>query len=274
MRSPSTKVVILIFIISTLLVMLLLGFMFIMLLIHRRKKQNFAIELEKVKSNFEKEMLKAKLEMQEETFQYVSREIHDNIGQFISLAKLQLNTLDFLNLKVAREKIADSTEMLTKALDDLRDLSKSLSSEIIRTNGLAMAIEMQIVQLKKLELPAVVYEVEGEYQFMDEQKEIFILRILQEAINNIIRHSDARQVNILLSYREKQLNLSIIDNGKGFNPSVVNGLKTSGIENMTVRARMIGAVYAIESKPGAGTSVSLSVPYYHNELNKHEKSAY
>jgi two-component system NarL family sensor kinase len=261
MHSPNSKVVILIFIISTLLVMLLLGFILLILAVHRRKKQNFAIELERVKTTFEKEILQAQLEMQEQTFQYISQEIHDNIGQFISLAKLQLNTLDFLNVKHAREKVADSADMLTRALDDLRDLSKSLSSEIIRTNGLATAIELQIAQLKKLEFPAVVYEVEGEYQFLDEQKEIFILRILQEAINNIIRHSDARQVSILLSYCEGYLALWICDNGKGFDPVGPRDPKASGINNMKKRARMIGADYNIESSPGDGTKVLLSVPY-------------
>lgn len=261
MRDPSTKVVILLFIVSTLLVMLLVGFILLILAIHRRKRQNFTMELEKVRTNFEKEMLKAELEIQEQTFQYISQEIHDNIGQFISLAKLQLNTLDLSNITLVREKVANSADMLTRALDDLRDLSRSLSSEIIRTRGLAAAIEMQIAQLKKLELPAVNYEVEGEYQFLDEQKEIFILRILQEAINNIIRHSEARRVDILLSYQEQQLSLSIRDNGRGFNGSIVDRLNTSGIKNMTKRARMIGAAYTIESVLGEGTTVRLSVPY-------------
>lgn len=247
---------------STILVLLLLGFVLFILFLYKRMQQSFALELETVKTNFEKELLKTQLEIQEQTFQYISQEIHDNIGQFISLAKLQLNTLDYNNPKVMREKVGESADMLTKALDDLRDLSRSLSSEIIRTNGLAAAIEMQIIQLRKLELPEVVYEVDGEYQFLDEQKEIFILRILQEAINNIIRHSEARLVNIQLSYQQNNLSLSIRDNGKGFSASGGGGgAKTSGIGNMTKRAKMIGAVYSIESRIGMGTTVSLSVPY-------------
>ena len=249
------------FIGSTILVLLLLGFVLFILFLYKRKQQSFALELETVKTNFEKELLKTQLEIQEQTFQYISQEIHDNIGQFISLAKLQLNTLDYANVKIMREKVRESTEMLTRALDDLRDLSRSLSSEIIRTNGLAAAIEMQILQLRKVELPEVVYEVEGEYQFLDEQKEIFILRILQEAINNIIRHSEARLVNIRLSYHRNNLSLMIRDNGKGFDGTATGDGRTSGIRNMTKRAKMIGAIYTIESALGTGTTVSLSVPY-------------
>lgn len=255
------EIVLKIFIVTTVLVIALLGFILFALLLFRRKQQNFAIELEKIKTNFEKELLKTQLEIQEQTFQYISQEIHDNIGQIISLAKLQLNTLDSLDPALVKNKIGDSVEMLTRALDDLRDLSRSLSSEIIRSNGLASAIELQIAQLKKLGSLEVVYEVGGDYQFMDEQKEIFILRILQEAVNNIIRHSDAGRVDIHLSYMENNLSLSIADDGKGFDRCAIAGGNTSGISNMSKRAKMIGADFAIDSTIGAGAVVRLSVPY-------------
>jgi len=258
---PYKGIVLFMFIVTTFLVLLLLVFILLVLSLYRKRQQKFSLDLENIKTNFEKESLKTQLEIQEQTFQYISQEIHDNIGQFLSLAKLRLNTLDFSNLAVAQEHVSASADMLTKALDDLRDLSKSLSSEIIRTNGLATAIELQIAQLKKLELPVVDYVVEGEYQFLDEQREIFILRILQEAINNIVRHSEARRVNILLSYRETGLSLSISDNGRGFNLSTIAHHRSSGINNMTKRAKMIGALFSVESNAGNGTTVRLSVPY-------------
>lgn len=261
MQQPDNKLVMFVFAVTTLVVLLMLGFVLAMLFLSRKRQQRFAIELETIRTNFEKELLKTQLEIQEQTFQYISQEIHDNIGQFISLAKLQLNTLDFRNLQSVKGQVAHSADLLTKALEDLRDLSRSLSSEIIRNNGLATAVELQIVQLKKLELPEVVYEVNGEYQFLDEQKEIFILRILQEAVNNIVRHSDARQVTIQLNYTQSNLSLHIADNGKGFDPAVVSHGKSSGISNMNKRARMIGAIFNINSTIGAGTAVNLLVPY-------------
>ncbi len=72
--------------------------------------------MENLKAYAEKELLKTQLEIQEQTFQYISREIHDNIGQFISLAKLQLNTVDFTQPDVAEDKVYHSTDLLTKAL--------------------------------------------------------------------------------------------------------------------------------------------------------------
>jgi signal transduction histidine kinase len=261
MPEHDSRMILIIFIVTTLVVLLLLGFILAMLSLHRKRQQKYTLELERVRANFEKELLKTQLEIQEQTFQYISQEIHDNIGQFISLAKLQLNTLNFRSLPSVKEQVAHSADLLTKALEDLRDLSRSLSSEVIRSNGLATAVELQIAQLRKLELPEVNYEVKGEYQFLDEQKEIFILRILQEAVNNIVRHSDARAVTIQLNYTEANLSLHIADNGKGFDPALIVNGSSSGIGNMNRRAEMIGAIFNIDSTLGVGTAVNLLVPF-------------
>lgn len=261
MDSPTGKIVVIIFVIATVMILLLLGFILVILFLYRKRQMNFTIQLESIKANAERELLKTQLEIQEQTFQYISRDIHDNIGQFISLAKLQLNTLDYNELNLVKEKVVHSADLLTQALDDLRDLSRSLSSDLIRNNGLVAAIELQVAYLRKLEVPEVQFDVLGENRFMDEQKEIFILRIIQEAINNIVRHSDARKVNILLSYKLSHLSLSVQDDGKGFDGSVVLNPKSTGIANMTKRARLIGAMIDIHSSLGAGTTVNLSVPY-------------
>jgi hypothetical protein len=261
MNSPTGKIVVIIFVIATVMILLLLGFILVILFLYRKRQMNFTLQLESIKANAEKELLKTRLEIQEQTFQYISRDIHDNIGQFISLAKLQLNTLDFNQLASAKNKIADSADLLTQALDDLRDLSRSLSSDLIRSNGLEAAIESQIAYLKKLGVVEVRFAVKGENRFMDEQTEIFILRIIQEAINNIVRHSDAHKVNVLLSYEQSQLSLSVEDDGMGFDPSAAINPKSAGIHNMTKRAGLIGATLDIHSTPGEGTTVNLSVPY-------------
>jgi len=261
MLDRDRKIIIVIFVFATILVLLLLGLILSLLFLYRKKQQGFAIELEQIKINYEKESLKTQLEIQEQTFHYISQEIHDNIGQFISLAKLHLNTLNFNDMALTRQQIGNSTDLLTKALDDLRDLSKSLSSEIIRDNGLTRAIELQITQLKKLEYPEVVYEIRGDYQYLDEQKEIFILRILQEAINNVLRHSEATRIEILLSYRDNNLSLLVRDDGKGFDKSIIGNSKTSGINNMMKRASMIEAFFFMETMPGKGTQINITVPY-------------
>lgn len=260
MQSPSTKTVVFIFLVTTFLILLLLGFILVIVFFYRKRQQRTVVQMENLRANFEKELLTTRLEIQEQTFQYISQEIHDNIGQFISLAKLQLNTLDFEDSNGLREKAAHSVELLTKALDDLRDLSRSLSSDMVRNNGLAAAMELQVSQLQKPGVAEISYAVDGESRFLDEQKEIFILRIAQEAINNIIRHSQATRVDIRLEYRPDGLSMSISDNGKGFDQSVAKRKPSSGISNMRRRANMIGAQFIIQSKTGEGTLIRLYMP--------------
>lgn len=253
--------IILFLIISTLLILLLLAFIMSILFLYKKKQLGFTSELENVKMNFEKELLKTELEIKENTFQYMSQEIHDNIGQLISLAKLQLNTLDRKTPENLDYQVIYATNLLTTALDDLRDLSKSMSSEIIKNCGLKEAVFLQVTQLKRLESPKVIYKLLGDYKFLDVQKEIFLLRILQEGINNIVRHSGADLIEIVLSYFDNALSLLIRDNGKGFDVQSVHPTKSSGIQNMRKRAQMIGSTFEIHSGPAEGTTILLTISY-------------
>lgn len=250
-----------IFLLCILLIIILVSFIAVISFSYQKKQNAFQSQLERIRSNYEKELLKSQLEMQEQTFQYISQEIHDNIGQFLSLAKLHLNTLNFSNLEMTRKQVANSIDLLTRALDDLRDLSKSLSLDIIKNGGLTAAIDQQVVQLKKLEFPEIIYSIRGDYQFLDEQKEIFLLRILQEAINNIVRHAQAGKIEIILSYCDNNLSMMIRDNGKGFDMAAIRNTGSSGINNMKKRAKMMGAVCHIQSAQNSGTSISITIPY-------------
>src|ERR1700712_2454130 len=165
-------VILTIFAICITLLASLIGFITWILFLYQKKQNVFQNQIETIKDNNEKELLRSQLEMQEQTFQYISKEIHDNIGQFISLAKLHLNTLDFDNKELASEKLGHSTDLLTKALEDLRDLSKSMSSELIKNAGLIKAIEVQVAQLQKIGNFHILLDVQGHYQHLEEQKEI------------------------------------------------------------------------------------------------------
>ena len=261
MQDKLSQILIPFLVIVIFLILLLIVFIISLLILYQRRQQRFAKELESIRLNAEKERFKAQLEMQEETFQYISQEIHDNVGQFLSLAKLQLNTLSMEDNDLALEKVNNAADLLTKALDDLRDLSKSLSSDLIRNGGFHRAIEQQVSQLQKTGKFQVLFEIKGDYHFLSEQKEIILFRILQEAINNILRHSSANEIIILLCCIDNSIKMRIQDNGKGFDTTYLDKSKkkiTSGIGNMKKRAKMIDADFLLESKPGNGTKITVT----------------
>ena len=244
-------------------ILLLIGFIITILFLYQRKQNRFQKQLELTKATYEKETFRAQLEMQEETFQYISQEIHDNVGQFLSLAKLHLNTFNIDQRESAMEKVNYSTDLLTRALDDLRDLSKSLSSELIKNGGLAKAIEQQIGQVQKIGKYHVVLDIQGEYNQINEQKEIILFRILQEALNNIIRHSGASEILVLLTQIENSIKMRIQDNGRGFDDSFLKKARLrflGGINIMRKRAKLINADFEIESTPGHGTKITVTTP--------------
>jgi len=261
MQGKGGSIVLMFFGVVLVLILLLIGFIISMLFVSQKRQRKFARDIEQIKSSYEKELFKAQLEIQEETLQYISREIHDNIGQFLSLAKLNLNILNFENRIIAKRLVSYSADLLTKALEDLRDLSRSLSSDLIENGGFQKAIEQQINQLQKTGQFRVIFDVKGEYKYVDEKSEIILFRILQEAIANIIRHACAQEIIISLSCIEDNVKMCIQDNGKGFDVTSISNQKngfTSGINNMQKRAKLINAYLAIESYPGKGTKITVT----------------
>jgi len=246
----------------TAFIVTMVTFIIVILFFLQKKQHGYTSELKAAKFNYDKELYKAQLEIQEQTFQQISREIHDNVGQFLSLAKLSLTTIDFDRREETESGIAEISEILEKALEDLRDMSKSMNPEIIRKGGLKRAIEMQVGFLQRGGKYHVTFNMYGDYHTISEQKEIILFRILQEAVNNIIRHAAASDITILLSSNNAELKLHIQDNGKGFdikNPYPASR-KIGGITNMQQRAKLIDARFDIESILGKGTTITVLTP--------------
>lgn len=253
------------FLIIVFLLALLLLFIASTVFLYQKKHRSFLDKLEETRLKYEQELLKSQLEVQEDTLQHLSRELHDSVAAQFTLAKLYLSTIILPSDHPSTDKFAHVIDLLTKGLEDLRDVSKSLSLDLIRSIGLRKAIESQVIQLRKSGEFKIVYDVRGACDYDDEQKEIIVFRIFQEAINNIIRHAQATTIHILLDSTTKdQLRLIVADNGKGFAAqrlvSRADNNQPGGLRNMHVRARLIDAHITITSLPDKGTTVDLSVP--------------
>ncbi len=240
-------------------VFLLAGFFILILVayINQRKKKHFE-EKQMMHSIFQQELLRTQLEIQEQTFKTISQEIHDNIGQVLSLAKLNLNTLDFTKEEATKEKTSSAKELVAKAIQDLRDLSKTLNTENIASLGLIKAIEQQLQMLDKTGIQTNL-QILGAIVALEPQKELILFRIIQEALNNIIKHAKASAIKIRAEYG-KNLKIMIDDNGGGFDTNETEAAEGSGLRNMRSRSALIGAEFTINSKKDSGTEILLSLP--------------
>ena len=259
MYNPSTQGIIIFIAGVTFLLLLFISFIVTIVYKYQQKQNLYYKELESLKTKHHNLLLQSQLEMQEQTFQNISREIHDNIGQKLTLAKLHLNTLDLSDNNSSLIQVNDSVEMISEAIKDLSDISRSMSSEIILNNGLIRALEFETEQLHKSGRYVITLSISSNTAFLEANKELVLFRIVQEALNNIVKHAEATTITIKLHYHSNLLNLVIIDNGKGFsnNGDIQNG---AGLINMKKRAHTLNGKCIINSKTGGGTAIKIEIP--------------
>ncbi|WP_170227692.1 sensor histidine kinase [Mucilaginibacter frigoritolerans] len=216
------------------------------------------MERESLQANFRQEFLKARLEIQEQTFAHVSREIHDNITQVLSFVKLNLAMMGGTNAE-QQAKISENRDLIAQVITDLRDLSKSLSFENITKQGLVKTIEIETRRINKSGLLNSTLLIEGDSYPLGEQRELVLFRIFQEALNNTLKHSGAKDLTIALQYIPEMFTLTLEDNGTGFLRDNLDDFMGAGLKNIENRASLIGAVATINSEPGNGCSIKISL---------------
>lgn len=219
-------------------------------------------EKDQLLARFQKELLRTKLEIQDQTLKNISKEIHDNIGQVLSLAKLNLNTMDVSNLD-ATDKICSSKDLVGKAILDLRGLLRNLSSEKIANLGLYHAIEHELEQIKKPDLYETQLEMEGDLPRLDAQKELILFRIVQETLHKFIQHGAAKNINVSLKNSEHDLELVITGDGMSTDVGLPKENNGSGQDKsyckMHRRAKIIDVDFTLNRKT-QGTEVKLVLP--------------
>lgn len=254
---------ILIIALGSIFVLLISSFIIIFIVIYQQRQQKYMKEKEDMKFLFQQELLKTQLEIQEATFKNISQEIHDNIGQALSFIKLNINTVDIKNPNQAQEKLSTSKTLLTKAIQDLRDLSKSLNTDFIADIGLPTAIEQQLNLLQKTGLYNTSILIQGEVCKYAIQKELVLFRIVQELLNNIVKHAEANKIDITVDYKTDSLCINITDNGKGFDISTLQlsqqRTKGIGLYNMINRIALIDGTIQFKAGAGNGTLVTLQL---------------
>lgn len=212
-------------------------------------------ELHDLKSQYEHALLLSQLEIQEQTFRNISQEIHDNIGQVLSLARLNLNTVTEANLQ---EKLEVTDELVGKAITDLRDLSKSLNGEKITDLGLWEAISHELNTIEKSVQIKTAVSGENIDLILDEEHIIIIFRMIQEVLNNILKHARATSIEVNFRSTQEAVAICIKDNGVGFDPQKLAETETGiGLKNLKQRARLINGKVDIDTAHGKGTEVNI-----------------
>jgi signal transduction histidine kinase len=235
-------------------VLLLMVALFMLFRIYLKRKNKLLLEKERMRSQFEQTLLQSKLEIQEQTFLDISKELHDNVGQVLSLIRLNVNTL---NAPGETEKITLIDELLGKALTDIRNLSHTLDADYIRKIGWSGLVQKLMTALQNTGKFTTHLQLDEHLPLLGTEKPIILFRMIQEVIHNVIKHAEANTIYLKAQKENDQLVITISDNGKGFSENQVAG--GAGLQNLKNRAKMINAEVTINSRPGMGTLVKISI---------------
>jgi two-component system, NarL family, sensor kinase len=244
----------------TIVFLFLVSLLIVFFVIYNNRKNKILKEKLMLQSKFEQELLQTQIEIQEQTLANVSQELHDNIGQSLTLAKLNLNTLPTINDEKANTQINNSKILLSNTLTNIRDLAKSMLGEKIAEIGIEAAVRNELSLLEHTGKYKITIETLGDDYMLHPQKEIVAFRIIQEAIHNIIKHAEASIIKVHFNYLPETLTVTIIDNGKGYNQDLLQAKNTGvGLKNMQNRALLINANLIIQSAISQGTSLTLII---------------
>jgi Signal transduction histidine kinase len=243
-------------------IFLLVLFVVFFFIAFQRKKNKYLFERLEAEKKFEKELANSQLEIQEQTLKNIAWELHDNVGQLLSVANIQLNMLMNKAPKQFHEQIKETKGVVASSVTEIRSLSKILNSDVIKTNGLVNSLQIELERFNRLNFLKASFKIEGEEVAIESQNEIIIFRILQEFFSNVMKHAKANNLFVLLSYKENALEISAKDDGVGYDASMHHG--NSGMHTMKSRAELLRADFKIDSKIGEGTSLYLKYPYTHD----------
>lgn len=246
-----------------LLLMAVFGVTFI-LYYHRRQRENQR-EKQLLTEAYERELLRAKLEIQNHTLQQLGEELHDHIGQMLALTKLQLNSLSArLTEPIHQTAIRDTLDVITQTIRDVRSMTKTLDTRTVHQFGLQDSLTLALERIERTGYYQARLLVTGLPYTLGYETEIILFRMVQESLTNALKHAKARTLTVAADYQSDAFSLCIQDDGQGFLLSEANSKPLnqagSGLGHLQQRARLLGGNCRIDSQPGAGTRVEISLP--------------
>ncbi len=219
------------------------------------KKKSELLYNQKIKDSFfESELANAQIEIKEQTLNYIGQELHDDLGQKLSVARMMTNrTLS--NSNEDYDFMLEINHLLGECIQDIRNLSKTFITENVLQFGIIDSLEKEIKRIEKLKLIDIQLIANKHDLNINPKHGLILFRIIQESINNTLKHSGGDILKISILDESDKIFFRIVDNGKGFEGKKVK--QGSGLKNIAYRAHLIGAESIINSVPGKGTDISI-----------------
>jgi signal transduction histidine kinase len=226
---------------------------------YRIKKKAHITMMHAQTQEHQRELLSTQIEIQHQTMQHIGREIHDNIGQKLTLASLYTQQLAYENkTPQINDNIENISDIINQSLTELRALSKSLTNNNIDAKCISKLIETECLKIKKLKTCEVAFSSNANKIKLSYQTKSILLRISQEFLQNSIKHSKCKNITVSLEISSNLLKLCLQDDGRGFDTEKPNQ-NGIGLNNIKKRTEIIGALYKLQSSR-SGTKLTIETP--------------
>ena len=222
-------------------------------MVERLKVQTRALEMEKQNS------LKSLFNGQEIERQRLSRELHDSLGQLLIGLKLKYESC--LNKKeINPDEVQSMGRLFDQTIEETRRISNNLMPAALSEFGLLTAVRNICNSLSDITRIDLQFTTSGSGKGLNVETEIYLFRIIQEALTNIIKHSEAKKAWLTINFEKERIFVVIKDNGKGFNKHGVVSKKSNGLTNIKDRVQLLGGQLTINSVEGKGTTIEIAIP--------------
>ncbi len=250
---------ILVYFIGTIGMILLAAGIFFFFITYQKRLLVKQLELNKVKSDQKDEILRNTISAQEKERKRIAQDLHDEVGAMLSVVKLNVGRIEKNSEEMLAKELAGETKnYLDEVITQVRQISRSLLPPSLEKLGLFFALEELCNWINKSDQIFIDCRKSGEQFRFDNKRELAVFRIIQELLNNAIKHSYADTITLLTRFSKNRLNVLVADNGKGFNldEKLNSGL---GLKNLESRSLILGARFKMKSVPGKGTTAIISL---------------
>ncbi|MCE7991799.1 MAG: sensor histidine kinase [Roseivirga sp.] len=252
--------IILIFISSALITVILASLVVVFVVVYQKRNVAQRLQLQELENSRQREMLQATIEGQERERKRLAKDLHDGIGSLLSGLKLNLSHQQ-RNPEISNDQatfLADACEMIQESISAVRAVSHNLLPATLESFGLVQALKECIEPLQKPPSFSIHLGISGEPLRLSHEAELGMLRVVQELLNNTIRHAQANQAGITLEFTSTNIQLLYIDNGIGFSPD--DRQPGLGIKNIYSRIEALGGEINFKHQSANGFSVSIQIP--------------
>ena len=241
---------------ASIFLLLMTLFIVFLLMAYKKRDRSHVLEKRRLEEEFRHQLLQSQIEVQEQTFQQIGKELHDNVGQLLSTSRMLIGLAE-RSIEQPPDTLLTANATIGEAISEIRSLSKSLDKDWLEQFDFIQNLKTEISRINAGKEINAVLKSEEVLNLPSAQR-IILFRIVQEAIQNAVKHGRCQNISISIQKEEQFIRISIEDDGSGFDIDKVR--KGMGLSNIQRRAAILNGSAFYRTAENKGTAITITIP--------------